>query len=581
MKDYLYNKLKKNELTDMLSHNNSRNCISTSSIKASRSSFNVINDKINSSIKHSNTESSSSQLTQNQIMEPIRPIIASSKNKIIIKQSVWTFNIISTQLSQSTQQITELKEHIKFLLKQINKMKQIKELKGPFEKETMNKLIQEKEQFKKQIKDYKDKYNQLRINYEESVKQNKELNEELKLKRDFNTDINVAIGDRFEINLLKNFAKEIDITSTMNTTNNGESHNNFNHFNYSRNKTLENSLQPTCYIKKVRTNSKTKPINQFHTISHLPTPIIQKKLVLFTSINYLFYINQTDEKVIVFDITNNVFSLVNYTDTCDFNINNYNNDNLITLNVSDGLFILGGVDCDKLYFYSHSNNTISELQNLRYTHKKGAIVSYTNYLCEQRLIFLCSNTHTKVEMFYSDTKKWKELPEMNSSLTILSRIDSSYIVINKDFLFAFYGYDSIQSKYINEIDYLSLVNPSKWERIAIKIEVTGFNLRAHTMFSQKNNNETNTVYLLGGYSCKEVNSSLVTIDIKKDFSYFGLRINESVHPQLESSYDFTCSLYEYIDPNRIVYKYGFDVKCNVHIFNMETFKHKIVDYSKE
>ena len=95
-----------------------------------------------------------------------------------------------------------------------------------------------------------------------------------------------------------------------------------------------------------------------------------------------------------------------------------------------------------MFFYNNINSYIYNLQNLNHSHSKGGLIQYDN----NKLICISGIQSTSVEIYNIKDNQWNDLPNMNRS-----HCDSSYIIINNNILYAFFGFDSQNKKYIDDI----------------------------------------------------------------------------------------------------------------------------------
>lgn len=557
-----------------------------STFKSSKSSQNVFSNKYDATISLINRQSSNIQLHNPSVLTIPAPV--RSKHCFFKKQSVFAFDIISQYQKSLKEENIELRESIKFLLKQIKKLKQMRasDENHCYHKELFSKLTHELETIKSQLKDKEDIFINLKENYDNSSKENQVLKQSILHKRMF--DLNALLPEnkeQIEYDCIKKAMGLNDLSSTifsLNADNNITNISSFIPNSY-------NASNTAFYVKKTGLggHKKKKSGNILETSCLLVQPIIEKKLIMKKSYNCLYTI-MSEENITGFNISDKHFSSIDYIDTCNFH-KKIKDKEVITLNALNGLYILSGEDCNQLFYFDSSNNTMKQLEDSLFSHWKGAMILYTNYLSEVKLICLCSNTHTKVEMYHVDNSKWSELPQMNNHNDILSRVDTGYLLLNNHYIAAFYGYDYIRNKYIESIDFLSLSNPTKWEEIPLKNRLdTNIFMKNHTVFKLKNetSSESQYIFLLGGSNEKGPNASLMEINLKCDLSEYSPIINQTQEDQEHITYSFTSSLYDYIQPNqnypyKKIIKYAFDCNSNIHIIGIDEMSHDILSYSFE
>ena len=152
----------------------------------------------------------------------------------------------------------------------------------------------------------------------------------------------------------------------------------------------------------------------------------------------------------------------------------------LLLNTLAGLFILTGDNYNHLYYYSQSKNVIYLLMILKYNHKYGGLMLTKD---NNKIIIIGGIFTKEVELFDIQRNNLKNLPSL-----LTKRINSSFNIIDNNYLVAFFGRNN------NTIEYLDLNNMKKWEVLEYKSNDKIKELSGHIGFHVNKN----IVIIVGG-----------------------------------------------------------------------------------
>ena len=260
-----------------------------------------------------------------------------------------------------------------------------------------------------------------------------------------------------------------------------------------------------------------------------------------------------------FDILNNNFQLVSFADYSNYTLN-FIQENTSYLNLNGSVFIITGKNSDMFYFFNYKKRCINRLNNLKYNHTNCGLIKYDN-----KIICLSGNFTKKVETYDLKSNKWDDsiIKEMNQE-----RSKSSYLLINNSIIYAFYGYNFIQSKYINNIEFYDVEN-NLWKEIIINNNING--IIEHISYFDSNNN----IIIFGGitengfnknyYKINLKNNKLINIGLEKD-NESNLLFNSQIiliRSDLENENFLLC----------------FDKKNNIHRFSQNEIINQIIVYN--
>ena len=307
---------------------------------------------------------------------------------------------------------------------------------------------------------------------------------------------------------------------------------------------------------------------------------------LYYFFNYSLYNFKIDEMK---------FSIINYSlnEKSKFKLyydSTINHSYDILLSISNGFLIITGPDTNYLYFYSKENNKIYDLNKLNKFHNKGSLIKINN----DQIICISGINTTEVEKYSIKDNKWINLPKMNCPHS-----ESSYMIYNSDIIFSFFGYDYENNKYINDVEYLFIINnynkksEKKWNLININNKNFEYNLRSHSIFYRinKENNEQKEIFIVGGYNNFGRNNGLIQIflenkDMKFNINFKkyeenmikvkGTEQNLERYNNNENIFLFQNEFYQYLDEeDNLFYNYNYDSNFNIHIIDNFTLKHTI------
>ena len=259
-----------------------------------------------------------------------------------------------------------------------------------------------------------------------------------------------------------------------------------------------------------------------------------------------------------FDIINNTFQLISFADYSNYTIN-FNKDNNTYLNLNNNVFIITGKNNDLFYFFNYKKKSITKLSNLKYNHLNCGLIKYDN-----KIICISGNFTKKIEAYDLKLNKWNDLliKEMNQE-----RAKSSFLIIN-NYIYSFYGYNYIQNKYINNIEFY---DNNFWKEIYINNNNLN-GIIEHICYVDFNND----IIILGGINEKGFNKNFYKLNLNnnKIINIGQEKIND------EKNFVFNSQIIilknDYNSENYIL---SFDKNNNIHRFSpYEISNHQIIIY---
>ena len=136
-----------------------------------------------------------------------------------------------------------------------------------------------------------------------------------------------------------------------------------------------------------------------------------------------------------------------------------NADGTIVLAILEGLFIVTGNEHNLLYYFSQKEPSVSKLKSFNYNHKYGALLMLPN---TEGLLIVSGTSNNKCEKILFSKNLVEDFPSLKHQ-----RANAGYCFIGKN-LFGFYGYDFITNSYVNSIEYIDIEKGIEWNEIQTK-----------------------------------------------------------------------------------------------------------------
>ena len=152
------------------------------------------------------------------------------------------------------------------------------------------------------------------------------------------------------------------------------------------------------------------------------------------------------------------------------------------------------------------------------------------------------------------------------------RCNSSYLIVNNNYIYGFYGYNYILNKFLNDIVYYDL-NNNKWNKIlnnSLKNEIKG--IKNHFCYENK---KDKLIYILGGNSGNN-NFNQIVIDLEKEKESIIKVDNEKNENNTE--FNFNNNFTYLIENNNLAL---FDKDYNIHIINIFSNKRYFIQYQQK
>ena len=273
-----------------------------------------------------------------------------------------------------------------------------------------------------------------------------------------------------------------------------------------------------------------------------------------------------DHKIIIFYISKQSFKEKNFYDKGNFRKDFTTEADVIQLNLMGKLFMLGGKNFNKFYYYDYPSNSIYYINNSLYSHYYGSMVYCPKY---NMIYLLGGNNQIKCETCYlnnANLKKltWKPLPSLNEE-----RQEFASIYFD-DYIYVFFGFSSKKGINLSSIERINVNTNTQFEVVYVNEQITLSSLGcANFVDDTEINKEGNEgILLLGGFDGQNyVDTSLV-------FNPREMKIRDCdiVIPNMSKHFQFLfhkeSAFIEFDNGAQLI----FDMKNNVHLLTSDSYE---------
>ena len=266
-----------------------------------------------------------------------------------------------------------------------------------------------------------------------------------------------------------------------------------------------------------------------------------------------------ESKFLIFSIENLSFKERFFIDRANFVKEITSLNDIIQLNNKNVLYMLMGKRSNKLFYYNYQINSIFFACNTLYSHNYGSMV----FCPKNNSIYLIGGAQQKnCEICdIKDLKNltWKSVPQLNEE-----RQEFGTLCFN-NYLYVFFGFNSIKNKHCNSIERLNVEKHYKFETIYAnkEIKISSFGCCKFNI-----NEGSEEIMLLGGFNGEKF------LDGTLIFMVNEMKIREGIItiPNLEVHEQFLFykeSGFAEFEPGL---QFGYDWKNNVHLLSRESYE---------
>ena len=273
-----------------------------------------------------------------------------------------------------------------------------------------------------------------------------------------------------------------------------------------------------------------------------------------------------DHRIVIFFISKQSFKEKNFYDKGNFRKDFTTEADVIQLNLLGKLFMLGGKNFNKFYYYDYSGNSIYYINNSLYSHYYGSMVYCPKY---NMIYLLGGNNQIKCETCYlnnTNLKKltWKPLPSLNEERQEFASI------YYDDYIYVFFGFSSKRGVNLSSIERINVNTNTQFEVVYVNEQITLSSLGCavfidDTEISKEGNDG---ILLLGGFDGQNyVDTSLV-------FNPREMKIRDCdiVIPNMSKHFQFLfhkeSAFIEFDNGSQLI----FDMKNNVHLLTNDSYE---------
>jgi len=305
-------------------------------------------------------------------------------------------------------------------------------------------------------------------------------------------------------------------------------------------------------------NEQSMAANESLNTSHISQGGKKKEKCLFKL--------KDDHRIVIFFISKQSFKEKNFYDKGNFRKDFTTEADVIQLNLLGKLFMLGGKNFNKFYYYDYSGNSIYYINNSLYSHYYGSMVYCPKY---NMIYLLGGNNQIKCETCYlnnTNLKKltWKPLPSLNEERQEFASI------YYDDYIYVFFGFSSKRGVNLSSIERINVNTNTQFEVVYVNEQITLSSLGCavfidDTEISKEGNDG---ILLLGGFDGQNyVDTSLV-------FNPREMKIRDCdiVIPNMSKHFQFLfhkeSAFIEFDNGSQLI----FDMKNNVHLLTSDSYE---------
>jgi len=305
-------------------------------------------------------------------------------------------------------------------------------------------------------------------------------------------------------------------------------------------------------------NEQSMAVNESLNTSHLSQGGKKREKCLFKL--------KDDHRIIIFFISKQSFKEKNFYDKGNFRKDFTTEADVIQLNLFGKLFMLGGKNFNKFYYYHFSSNSVYYINNSLYSHYYGSMVYCPKY---NMIYLLGGNNQTKCETCYlsnTSLKKltWKPLPSLNEE-----RQEFASIYFD-DYIYVFFGFSSKRGVNLSSIERINVNTNTQFEVVYVNEQITLSSLGCaifidDTEISKEGNDG---ILLLGGFDGQNYVDTSLVFNPKE----MKIRDCDIVIPNMSKHFQFLfhkeSAFIEFDNGSQLI----FDMKNNVHLLTSDSYE---------
>ena len=305
-------------------------------------------------------------------------------------------------------------------------------------------------------------------------------------------------------------------------------------------------------------NEQSMAVNESLNTSHLSQGK-KKEKVLFKL--------KDDHRIIIFYISKQSFKEKNFYDKGNFRRDFTTEADVIQLNLMGKLFMLGGKNFNKFYYYDYSSNSIFYINNALYSHYYGSMIYCPKY---NMIYLLGGNNQIKCETCYLNNTNmtkltWKPLPSLNEE-----RQEFGTIYFD-DYIYVFFGFSSKKGVNLSSIERINVNTNTQFEVVYVNEQITLSSLGCAIFIDDADNDKEESnegILLLGGFDGQNYVDTSLVFNPKE----MKIRDCDIVIPNMSKHFQFLfhkeSAFIEFDNGAQLI----FDMKNNVHLLTSDSYE---------
>ena len=300
---------------------------------------------------------------------------------------------------------------------------------------------------------------------------------------------------------------------------------------------------------------------------YLQTPSVNNNLSLNQSLgksakDKVLFKLKDDHKMIIFFISKQSFKEKNFYDRANFRKDFTTEPDVIQINIAGRLFMLGGKNFDKFYFYDYPSNSIHFICNSLFSHYYGSMA----YCKKNNAIYLLGgNNQDRCEACFINNSNLKKMSFKSMPILNEARQEFATICLN-DYIYVFFGFSPKKGVNLSSIERMNVNTNSQFEVVYVNEQITLSSL-ACAKFRDDTDPTSEGILLLGGFDGKNYVDSSLVLNTKE----MKIRDCDIVIPNMSKHFQFLFhkeSAFIEFDNSQLI----FDMKNNVHLLSNDSYE---------
>ena len=420
------------------------------------------------------------------------------------------------------------------------------------------------------LKEIKDKFNNTKKRYGQIPFINNYLNNGLSRSVLYNNNNNNLLNNNNIIdtanknNFIDTSTKKDNPKDNQNNVSTPKNNLNNNYNSESSKQNKKNSLGSFDEANNDKDKSKESPPNDVSMANN--ESLNDSRLSIGKKKEKVLYKLKDDHKIIIFYTGKQSFKEKNFYDKGNFRKDFTTEADVMQLNLMGKLFMLGGKNFNKFYYYDYPSNSIYYLNTSLYSHYYGSMV----YCPKYNMIYLIGgNNQVRCETCYlnnANLKKltWKPLPSLNEE-----RQEFASIYFD-DYIYVFFGFSSKKGINLSSIERINVNTNTQFEIVYVNEQITLSSLGCAIFMDDteisKEGNEG--ILLLGGFDGQNYVDTSLVFNPKE----MKIRDCDIVIPNMSKHFQFLfhkeSAFIEFDNGAQLI----FDMKNNVHLLTSDSYE---------